>query len=167
MLAASLAAALAVQAHGRPSKTAVTPQVVACSHTVETDNIEVTYYENGIQVNPIVDKYGNVLAVYYSIRRDAYTNVACQMQVVVRLFPPSNGSWSGVVTVVADNACGAPNHYCTITASEGGTGGSTSYPGHLVYYGPWFGAGSGTYAIQGDEYVGGNWVAEALAIFSV
>src|SRR5690348_9282095 len=96
LVAVTVSTAPSIQAHAN-KKPDVTPATwIECQYTTETDNI---FVGNGSR-NPYVDyvhadpSSGNEWDVYYDIQRDSTNGVACNMRVVVRIFPPSGGSWA-------------------------------------------------------------------------
>jgi hypothetical protein len=119
------------------------PPPPTCTSTTETDDNERASY---------VDNRGNDWHVYVDLKRDTSTGAACQMQVVVRIFPPApDGTWKGKLGVMSYNGSNL------VSGSSGTLSSSTSAPGHLVWRGPWFNVSPGyTYSAKAVEYNGSN-----------
>jgi hypothetical protein len=132
-------------AGAKPSSRSISNHAyIECQSTVETDTILVS---NG-NPNPFYDDLGNKWSLYYDIRRDAVNNVACDMRMCPRIYPPSpDGAWSGTVKIFASTG-GA-------TVSSATHSGSGTYSQHFVWFGPWFGVNPGSlYHIEIDEFNG-------------
>jgi hypothetical protein len=133
------------------------PHYVECATTSETDNVQV----NGSR-NPFNDDLGNQWIVYYDLKRDSHDFAICEMRVVVRIINPGpDGAWKGTVDVFA-NINGQYD-----SASYGKTGGSGTYQAHFVWRGPWFGADSGSFFTEIDEFNGNNNYPRAWVNFSL
>jgi hypothetical protein len=152
----ALPASTALAAQQTPTG-AQRPLYVECAMTSETDNTQPTGSHN-----PFTDDLGNQWNVYYDLRRDSHDFAICQMRVVIRIInPPPDGGWKGTVDVFA-NVNGQYD-----SASYGKVGGSGTYQAHFVWRGPWFGADSGSYFIETDEFNGNNNYPRAWANFSL
>jgi hypothetical protein len=126
-----------------PPPTPTPTPVTTCASTTETDDNERASY---------LDNRGNDWHVYVDLKRDSTTGAACQMQVVVRIFPPApDGTWKGKLGVMSYNGSNL------VSGSAGTVSSSTSAPGHLVWRGPWFNVSPGnTYSAKTVEYNGSN-----------
>ena len=99
--------------------------------------------------NPFWDDLGHTWRVYYDIQRDSRDFAPCAMRVVMRIYNSApDGSWSGTASVFAD-VNGSYN-----ASSWGEVSGSSTYPSHFVWRGPWFGGDFGSYVLKVDVYNG-------------
>ena len=138
VLVLTLSIASTASAHTATSAKSAVPFHTVCQFYSETDNILVSSPHN-----PQTDLFSNEWAVYYDLRQDGST--LCSMQVVVRIFPPSGGSWSGTLNVYAYQNNVVSGSYGELV------NGYTAYPGHLVSRGPWFGITRSQHLIESDS----------------
>jgi hypothetical protein len=112
--------------------------------------------------NPFWDDLGHTWRVYYDIQRDSRDLAPCAMRVVMRIYNSApDGSWSGTASVFAD-VNGSYN-----ASSWGEVSGSSAYPNHFVWRGPWFGADFGSYVITIDLDNGSTPYTQANTTFSL
>ena len=142
MLATVLAGVTAATAQAHPSKGAhaAMPDRLPCQQPGLAYNYNITG-TNAFSLNPYTDIVNppswTMWQVYYDTQYDPEANdELCSMRVVLRIFPPSGQSFSGLVDVC--DSLGSTLGSCYGTPGDFQTEAYAPVGGHFVGRGPWF-----------------------------